>query len=287
MILLMKAAELFKKQMKCSDRSSETIKGYMTELNQFNTFLTKKYNGPVYIEEVDVQDLEDYIGMLKEKGNAPASRSRSIYILRAFTSFCLKRELISKNIGMMLEPVPVPEKERIYLTPKDMDVLLSSVKAPIAKLVLSTLFYTGMRISECLNLRLCDVDLKSGIISVKNTKNKKDRQIPIHKDLNTILGEYLKNRRTGGTSPFFFTSRNKNRVSPDYVNRILRETTRSLRWNKKVTCHILRHSFASNLVAKNVNIVNIQKLLGHSDLSTTSIYTHSNMDELTNAINLI
>ena len=59
MILLMKAAELFKKQMKCSDRSSETIKGYMTELNQFNTFLTKKYTGPVYIEEVDVQDLED------------------------------------------------------------------------------------------------------------------------------------------------------------------------------------------------------------------------------------
>lgn len=95
MILLMKAAELFKKQMKYSDRSSETIKGYMIELNQFNTFLTKKYNGPVYIEEVAVQDLEDYIGMLKEKGNAPASRSRSIYILRAFTNFCLQNRPLS------------------------------------------------------------------------------------------------------------------------------------------------------------------------------------------------
>ncbi len=287
MILLMKAAGLFEKHMKCSDKSGETIKGYMTELNQFNVFLTKKYNGPVYIEEVAVQDLEDYLHMLREKGNAPSSRSRSIYILRAYMNFCCKRELVSKNIGKMIEPIPVPEKERIFLTPEDMEILLSSVDSPIARLILSTLFYTGLRISECLNLQIRDVDLKSGIISVKNTKNKKDRQIPIHRDLNPMLGDYLKNWRTGGSGPFFFTSRNKSRVSPDYVNRILTETTRRLQWDKKVTCHIIRHSFASNLVAKNVNIVNIQKLLGHSDLATTSIYTHASMEELANAINAI
>ena len=285
MILLMKAAELFKKHMKCSDKSSETIKGYLTELNQFNTFLTAKYNGPVYIDEVTVQDMEDYIHMLREKGNAPSSRSRSIYILRAYTNFCQKRGYVSQNIGIMLEPVPVPEKERVFLTAEEMDILLSSVKAPIAKLILFTLFYTGMRISECLNLQLKDVDLKNRIISVKNTKNKKDRQIPIHRDLSPILEEYLTHWRIDGTGPFFFVSRNKNRVSPDYINRILYETTQRLRWDKKVTCHIIRHSFASNLVAKNVNIVNIQKLLGHNDLSTTSIYTHSNIDELANAIN--
>ncbi len=287
MILLPKASELFKKHMKNSDRSEETIKGYITELNQFNSFLTKKYNGPVYIDEVSAQDLEDYIQMLKEKGNAPASRSRSVYILRALFSFCHKRELILKNIGTMLETIPVPEKERVFLTEEEMNILLSAVKAPIAKIILFTLFYTGLRISECVNLLQKDVDLKNRIISVKNTKNKKDRQIPIHKDLLPMLEEYLSCRRAGGIQLFFFTSRNKNRVSPDYINRVLCETTRRLHWDKKVTCHTIRHSFASNLVAKNVNIVNIQKLLGHSDLSTTSIYTHTNMDELANAINSI
>ena len=131
------------------------------------------------------------------------------------------------------------------------------------------------------------MDLKNKIISVKNTKSKKDRQIPIHRDLSPLLEEYLKCWRFGKNTPFFFISRNKNRVSPDYINRVLYETTQGLHWDKKVTCHIIRHSFASNLVAKNVNIVNIQKLLGHNDLSTTSIYTHSNIDELANAINTI
>lgn len=287
MILLKKAADQFKNYMDNSDRAEETIKGYTIELNQLNTFLAKKYNGPVYVDEIAVHDLEDYMHMLKAKGNAPSSRSRSIYILRAFFNFCVKKEYISKNIGMLMEPIPVPEKERTFLSAEEMNILLSAVKPSIAKLILSTLFYTGMRISECLNLLLKDVDLKNRVIFVRNTKNKKDRQIPIHKDLLPLLKDYLDHWRTGKTSLFFFTSRNQNRVSPDYINRVLCETTRTLHWEKKITCHIIRHSFASNLVARNVNIVNIQKLLGHSDLSTTSIYTHANMTELVNAIDSI
>lgn len=286
-MLLSKGIELFRDHMTAVDKAEDTIKGYFIELRQFNRFAVQKYNGPVYLHEITVQDLEDYMQMRKIKGDAASSRSRSVYILRAFYSFCVKKEYILNNISQKLEIIPVQEKERVYLTEEEFKVLEAAVKPAIAKLILNSLFYTGMRISECLNLSLQDVDLKIGVITVRNTKSKRDRLLPIHKDLKPLLQDYLNTWRQGNACRYFFTANNKNRVSPDYINRVLHETTQTLGWNKKVTCHSIRHSFASRLVENNVNIVNIQKLLGHSDLSTTSIYTHTNMIELFKAVNSI
>ena len=81
--------------------------------------------------------------------------------------------------------------------------------------------------------------------------------------------------------------RRAQKVSPDHVNRKLRNAAIKTGLNKTVTCHTLRHSFASNLAASNVNIVVIQKLLGHSNLSTTSIYTHTNLADMADAVNKI
>lgn len=286
-MLFEEALKHFKKYMINTDRAKETIKGYSIELKLLNDFLSAKYNGPVYLEEVTLQDLEDYLQALKEKGNAPSSRNRSLYIIRAFYSFSYKKGYASENIALKIEAIPAPEKERIFLTESEISELISSISSPIVKVVVTTLYYTGMRISECVNLTLEDVNFKDRIITVRNTKNKKDRVIPIHRNLLPLLQDYCFNKRKKTICPYFFVSRNNNRVSPDYINRIIRETTQKLNWTKKVTCHVIRHSFASNLVAKNVNIVNIQKLLGHSNLSTTSVYTHTNISELTKAINTI
>ena len=286
-MLLPKAIELFHRQMINTDRAPSTIKGYVIELKLLNRFLTGKYNGPVYLKEITLEDLESYLEMLKQKGTAPASRSRSIYIIRAFYNFCCKKSLAEKNISLNLEAVAVPEKERAFLTSEEMKTLISEVTSPLARLILNTLFCTGMRISECLNLSIKDVDLKRGIITVRHTKNKRDRQIPINKELLPLLKDYFHNWRRYDTNRYFFAYGENCKVSADYMNRVLHEATTTLGWDKKVTCHIIRHSFASNLVLQNINIVSIQKLLGHSNLSTTSIYTHTNMEELLNAVNKI
>jgi site-specific recombinase XerD len=286
-MLFTESVRHFRKYMVSNERSKETIKGYSIELRLLNNFLSDKYNGPVYLEEITLQDLEDYLQKLKEKGNAPASRNRSLYIIRAFFNFCYKKGYSSENMGLKLEAVPEPAKERIFLTPDEMNELILSVRPSIVKTILYTLYYTGMRISECINLTMGDVNFKEKMITVRKSKNNKDRNIPIHDKLLPILHDYSMNERKQTICSYFFVSRNNNRVSPDYINRVLRETTQSLGWSKKVTCHIIRHSFASNLVAKNVNIVNIQKLLGHSNLSTTSVYTHTNMSELIKAVNTI
>jgi len=286
-MLFNEAVEYFRKHMININRAHETIKGYTIELNLLSKFLHRKYNGPVYLEEVTLQDLEDHMQALKEKGISPVSRNRDVYIIRSFYNFCYKKDYISNNLGIKLEAISAPEKERVYLTPDEIEELISAIKKPLIKLIISTLYYTGMRISECLNLLIEDINFKESIITVRNTKNKKDRQLPIHKDLMPMLEDYCMGWRKGRSNPYLFSINNARRVSPDHVNRVLHKTTRRLKWNKHVTCHIIRHSFASNLVAKNVNIVNIQKLLGHSNLSTTSIYTHTNLSELKNAVNSI
>ena len=286
-MLLIQLIEYYKKYMISIDKAPETIKGYTIELALLNRYLSEKYNGPTYLEDIHIKDLEEYLTFMKDKGYAPASRSRTIYIIRAFYNFCYKKEYIAKNIAVNLEAVPVPEKERVYLSQEEMKYLISGINSPIIKLVVNTLFFTGMRISECLNLLLTDVDLKEGIIKVRNTKNKQDRQIPIHEELVDSFDNYMKNWRDGASNPYFFCLNSFCRISPDHVNRVLHKTTRILNMDKHVTCHIIRHSFASCLVARNINIVNIQKLLGHKDLSTTSIYTHTNLDELKKAVNSI
>jgi len=286
-VLLSEAIDLYIRHIKNIDRSRETIKGYTIELNLLGRFLYKKYNGPVYIEEISLHDLEDYMQSLKEKGYAAASRNRVVYIVRSFYNFCYKKEYVSKNLGIKLEAVSAPEKERVYLSADEMEQLIHAVKPPLIKLIITTLYYTGMRISECLNLLVEDVDFNDNLITVRNTKNKRDRQIPIHKDLKPLLYDYCTNWRKGSANPHLFAYNNARKISPDRVNKVLHETTKQLNWSKHVTCHIIRHSFASNLVAKNVNIVNIQKLLGHTNLSTTSIYTHTNIAELTKAVNTI
>jgi Site-specific recombinase XerD len=269
------------------DRSNETVKGYTIELNLLNRYLSEKYNSPVYVEDITLQDLEGYLLMLKLKGHAPSSRSRVVYIIRAFYSFCYKKDYISNNVSLKLEAIPVPEKERTYLSETEMNRIVTAVQSPLIKLLLNTLYHTGMRISECLNLKVQDVDLVEEVITVRNTKGKKDRQIPIHEDLLAEFRDYMAIWRKGNLNPFFFSLNNTFKVSPDYVNKILHQTTIALNMNKHVTCHILRHSFASSLVSKNVNIVSIQKLLGHRDLSTTSVYTHTNLNELKQVVNTI
>jgi integrase/recombinase XerD len=215
------------------------------------------------------------------------SRNRSTYIIRSFYNFCHRREYIDRNSSLKLEITPAPEKERVFLSEEEMQALILAVQPHLVKTILTTLFYTGMRISECVNLKLKDVYLKDGIITVRNTKNKRDRQIPIHQKLLPVLNEYCIKWRKPSSLPYLFISRNMGRVSPDYVNRILRSTAQRLGWKKHVTCHIIRHSFASSLVSRNVSIVNIQKLLGHTDLSTTSVYTHTNLSDLIKAVNTI
>lgn len=269
------------------DSSIETITGYCKELNYFNSYLESLYNSMVYLGDITVEDMESYLHYLKEKGNAPASRSRIVYILRSFYNFTYKKDLSEKNLAVKLEPVKIPRKERHYLEESDVLRLFAAIDNDIIGVAAKTLYYTGMRISECLSLALTDVDLEKRVIHVIEGKGKKDRDIPISDRLYDILTNYIDNIRPWVSTENFFATKRTGKLSSQYVNRELKKAANITGIKKKVTAHILRHSFASNLVKRGVNLVKIQKLLGHSSLKVTSIYTHSNLDELSDAVNAL
>lgn len=285
-LLLQQVIEKFKEYLDVQERSPETISSYMKDLKSFETFIVTKYNGPVYFSDITAKDIDEYLKYLKEERKlSPASRSRNLYTLRSLYNFACKKDLCQQNIANKIEPIKIRQKERVYLTPKEVEELVNAIDHFLIKVVVQTLYYTGMRISECLNLKIDDLDFKNNIIHIKKGKGNKDRDIPINSKLKSILQEYWDKERKFIKSPYFFATEKTGRLSSVYVNTVLHQTTDKLNWTKKVTAHTLRHSFASNLVLNDISLVNIQRLLGHSNLKITSIYTHTNMDELSKAVN--
>ena len=287
-MLLTQAIESFSKYMDLIDRSKQTIKGYEVELGYFNNFLAVKYNCPIYVEDIKLKDIEDYLLYEKERGIASASRSRSVYILRSFYNYCVKKDIVRKNIANLVEPVKVKQKERDFITEEEFEQLAATIKQPVIRTVVQTMFYTGGRMSEMINLKLEDVDLENKILHIIEGKGGKDRDIPISDKLHKILTNYLENIRDVEVElGRFFAIRTTGKVSASYINRLIKEAVAKLGWDKDVTAHVLRHSFSTNLLEKGASVVSIQKLLGHSSLNVTSRYLHQNMDKLSDAVNLL
>ena len=287
-MLLNQAIKDFTKYMELIDRSQETIRGYRVELGYFNNFLTVKHNCPVYVEDIKLKDIEDYLLYEKERGISSGSRSRSVYILRSFYNYCVKKDIYPKNIASLLEPVKVKQKEREFITEEEFEELAATIKHPVIRTVVQTMFYTGGRISETINLKLEDVDLENKILHIIDGKGGKDRNIPINEKLHAILTNYLKNIRDVEIElGYFFAIRTTGRVSASYINRLIKDATHQLGWEKDVSAHVLRHSFGTNLLEKGASVVSIQKLLGHSSLKVTSRYLHQDIDKLSEAVNLL
>lgn len=129
-----------------------------------------------------------------------------------------------------------------------------------------------------------DVDLKDKVIHVIG-KGQKYRKIPISNKLYTILIEYLDNRKS--SSNYFFVTRVTAKVSNQYINLCLKEAVKKAEINKDISCHSLRHSFASNLLLKGATIQDVRELMGHADVKTTSIYLHSIAENLRSSVNLL
>ncbi|WP_077369477.1 tyrosine-type recombinase/integrase [Anaerosalibacter sp. Marseille-P3206] len=281
------AVEGFLKHLESIDRSYETIKGYRKELGYFGRFLEGKYSYEKDVGDITIEDLEDYMYYLKKSGKMSATRSRVVYIFRSFYNYLNKRELCSKNLAMFLEPIRVKQTERIYLSEEEFILLTGKIDKPIVKVAVQTIFYTGLRVSETVNLTLDNVDLDEKIIYVIGGKGNKDRVIPICEKLYNILIDYIDNIRPLVDSNKFFCTKKTGKLSPQYINVILHKAKDSLKWQKNVSAHILRHSFASNLIIHNAPLPSVQKLLGHSDLRVTSRYIHQDLEQLKKAVKLL
>ncbi|WP_079935919.1 tyrosine-type recombinase/integrase [Geobacillus sp. LEMMY01] len=287
-LLLNQAIPVFEEWLSMRGMSGETMRGYLVDINQFNRWMTSKSNSPVFVDEITARHVEEFVSYLaNERGCKPRTVNRKINALSTFFQCMKKKKILSENPLEDFERVKVPDSERIYLNREEVEAIIQAIDHPVLHYFAMTMAYTGLRVSECINLTLHDVNLEDGYIQVINGKGGKNRTVPISDKLKSKLQEYLKFHRPKTDSLFFFALKKTGTVSDQYVNRVLKEACKKAGITKHVTSHILRHSFASYLVKKDTHVAVIQRLLGHASVKTTSVYLHVHPNDLKEAVNQI
>lgn len=235
------------KEMKLKGFSKQTIKAYT-------------YNYKKFLESGFSRD--DYILGLIDKGFASATTRLASVSIQFF------EESKSK--------IYVPKKEKhlpIVLSKQEINRMINSLNNLKHRLVIAFLYSSGLRLSELINLKKSDINIIDNTIHIKNAKGKKDRITILSKKVKKLLRMY-----SPGEIYVFENSGIK--YSKKSVQEIIKRAARIAGINKRVTPHTLRHSFATHVLESGVDIRYIQKLLGHSRLSTTQIYTHLANDDL-------
>ena len=284
-LLFSTAIEQFLSYLHSIDRSPQTLRGYRNHLIAFMRHMEMQYNVSPYVEDITEDDLIAYMHHLKQdREQKSSSRARAQNAFRSFYRHAVKQGWAQSDLAQTLSPIRVHTKERVYLTEAEVMALIDQLDTPLLRLVTFFLYRTGLRISECLALTLDRVSLTEGMVYVKEGKGNKDRVVPLAQDIWEQLNDYAQTWRPDVASDRFFVTSRTGKLSVSRVNQALGNAARQLGWTKNVSSHILRHSFASRLLQQGASLVAVQKLLGHSSLDVTGIYTHVARDDLVRAV---
>lgn len=262
--------------------SNNTIESYKMDLDKF-----KEFNKGKNISDISNNDLKKYVKWLKENKLNEKSISRNISCLRSFYKFLVIEKYTKNNtadsvylpkIKKML-PTTLTEEEVINL----LDIDLIDCFSYRNKAMLEVMYATGMRVSELVNLKLNDIDLSQDIIRVFG-KGSKDRVVPIGDYAKKYITIYLKDYRSSMlkkyNNDYVFLNNHGSKMTRQGFFKIIKKLASEKGIKKELSPHTIRHSFASHLLKYGADLRTIQELLGHSDISTTQIYTHLTNEEL-------
>ncbi|QTA38932.1 tyrosine-type recombinase/integrase [Thermosipho ferrireducens] len=265
--------QLFKDYLEHVRRVSEnTLKAYIKDVKKFFNFIQKAPS------EIIRQDVENFIKALSRGellGIRPRESTISRYMssLSTFFSYLELAGIIKFNPMERIRHPRVRRKIPDFLSEEEVQNILKSFdeeKELKKKTAISLLYYAGLRIGELCNLRLTDISLSPPFLRVEMGKGKKDRLVPLPEKIIPLIEKYLNNYNP----TFFLFENNSGHIHPSTIFRWLKSATKKAEIKKDVHPHTLRHSYATHLIRKGVSVKVVQELLGHSNLSTTSIYLH-------------
>ncbi len=265
-----KTEEKFQSYLIGERKSRHTVKQYSHMAREFVEFLDKP------IEAVDENDIDRYKQFLVSvKKYSKASQHLAVNAVKLL----LKSNRVSPPINLT-----APRRSRkmpVYLSQREASRLLEySSPDPRRNAIINTLIYTGMRVGELCALDVDDVDLEENIIGVRSGKGDKGRLVVMPDECAAALRNYMEFRSSlYPATKALFVSNKRTRYDTSSIERIVRELSREAGIGKKVTPHVLRHTFATTLMRNGGDIRFIQELLGHASVATTQIYTH--IDEST------
>jgi integrase/recombinase XerD len=264
--------------------AQNTILAYGRDLRRFAVFLAKRKKTEA--AQVNRDDVVDFLsGLYKEKLDS-RSVARFLVSLRSFYKYLLMEDQVRLDPTENLESPKIRQSLPTYLRVDEVDRLLSAPDAttPVGlrdRAILEVLYSTGLRVSELINLRITDVDVRLGCVRCVG-KGNKERLVPIGRKAITAVEQYLaqsrpKYARPGSPPPHnqvLFLSRTGRRLSRISIWKFMHSYGVRLGLRGRLTPHKLRHSFATHLLERGADLRSVQLMLGHADISTTQIYTH-------------
>jgi integrase/recombinase XerD len=285
--------EGFKNYLKIEKGLSEnSIHAYITDLYKLVLFLKeKKYE--ISPEQVKLNHLKEMIEWVNNKGISPRTQARIISGIKSFYKYLLIEEKVDRDPTALLETPKVGRKLPEILAVEEIDTIINAVdtKKPEGqrnKAILETLYSCGLRVSELIDLKISNLFFESGFVKIEG-KGSKERLVPIStkaiKEINLYLSEYRRNLKVHEDhEDILFLNRRGKKLSRVMIFTIIKNITKKLGFEKNISPHTFRHSFATHLIDGGANLRAVQEMLGHESIITTEIYTHLDKEYLKNTI---
>ena len=255
--------------------SQNTVKAYEVDLLAFISWITDNTNTDV--KNIKEDNINKYISYLFKTKLKSSSVNRKISSIKSFYLFLIKKNIVNTS---PVSEVISPKQEKYLpssMSEDEVDKLLNSPDSNIKiekrdKAMIEMLYATGMRISELVNLKITDVDMQRCVVKVLG-KGSKERLIPFGEEAYEALNNYLSDRDESSSKEVFLSNRKTKISRVAFWHRIKFYLVRE-NLKQTISPHTLRHAFATHLLNRGADLRSVQLLLGHSDLSTTQIYTH-------------
>ena len=254
-------------ELKLRGFSERTVQTYLYQNQKFLEFNGKK---PEDIQEIDIKE---YLGhLLSDKKEAHSSVALAKAALKFYYDEILKKNIVTLKTPKLARKLPE------VLTKEEVKRLLGVLTHTKSRIMVKLLYSSGIRLSECLHLKVEDLELGNKMGWVRAGKGAKDRMFILSEDVSTEILQYVNviNRRSG----YLFIGSDNGPLSARNVQKIVKKAAQKAGIQKQITPHKLRHSFATHLLEAGTDIRIIQELLGHANLQTTQIYTKVSQQQL-------
>ncbi|MHB8206854.1 tyrosine-type recombinase/integrase [Mucilaginibacter sp.] len=269
--------------------SPHTVSAYKSDLDQFIRFLNTPEEAITHPSEITHHLIRNWMVAMMSDDITARSITRKIATLRKYFKFLLQEGIITHNpaskINTPKSPKNLPvvvEDAKLTQMLDDNEVFSHDFKGVRDKLVIETLFGTGMRLAELLGVKETDINIYEGTVKVLGKRNKQ-RIIPINNELKLLIAEYLelkKNQNFNNNSLTLLVTDKGADAYPKLIYLIVQKYLSYISTQNKKSPHVLRHTFATSLLNRGADLNAIKELLGHANLSATQIYTHNSVERL-------
>ena len=265
--------------------SANTIASYKHDLEKFAAYLKRRHKD---VSAVKREDLLEFMMWLKDNGLSASSIARNLAALKTFWKFLVSEQMAKENIAAVVE---TPKTWKNIPDPLNREEVVRLLDSPPAKgaegvrdrAILELMYATGMRVSEVNHLKTVSINLDAGFVKCLG-KGGKERIVPMGKVAENAVKKYVEGARKkmaakSGDNHLFLSRLGKG-LSRQSIWKMIQKYAGLAGIKKHITPHTLRHSFATHLLEGGAELRGVQEMLGHSDISTTQIYTHVTTDKL-------